>query len=76
MQRLRDIDDFPVGSRVFTPTGRPGVVIDHEGHASRFDAHERCVVRYLDGGGRDRDTVTLLPHLLMHAADGVQRELF
>jgi len=68
--RLRDVDDFPIGTRVFTPTGRPGVVIAHKGAHSRWDAHERCVVRHLDGGGRDRDTVTLQPHLLVLASDG------
>jgi len=64
VQHLRDVDDFPIGARVLTPTGRPGVVIAHKGAQSRLDAHERCVVRHLDGGGRDRDTVTLQPHLL------------
>jgi len=72
VQHLRDVDDFPIGSRVFTPTGRPGVVIAHKGAHSRLDAHERCVVRY-QGGGR-RDTVTLLPHLLV-LVDDVQSVL-
>jgi len=74
VQHLRDVDDFPIGSSVVTPTGRPGVVIAHKGAHSRFDAHERCVVRY-QGGGR-RDTVTLLPNLLIRVADGPQMESF
>jgi len=76
MQRLRDVDDFPVGTQVVTPMGRSGVVIAHKGAMSRFDAHERCVIRYQNGGGRDRETVELLPHLLIRTADGPQRELF
>ncbi len=74
--RLRDVDDFPVGTRVITPTGRPGVVVAHQGAQSDYDAHERCVVRYTDARGRDRNLVTLLPHLLILAADGPQMELF
>ena len=76
MDRLRDVDDFPVGSRVATPSGRVGVVIAHKGKESKFDAHERCMVRYVDGGGRDRATVELLPHLLKPASEGIQKELF
>lgn len=76
MDRLRDVEDFPVLTRVVTPTGRLGVVIAHKGMESKEDAHERCVVRYVDGGGEDRDTVELLPHLLKLASEGPQRELF
>jgi len=76
VQRLCDVDDFPVMTRVLTPMGRPGVVIAHKGAASRWDAHERCVIRYTDGGGRDRATVELLPHLLVRASEGRQKELF
>lgn len=65
MSRFLDVDDFPLGSRVITPMGRIGVVIAHKGAESKRDAHERCVVRYEDGGGRDRATVSLLPHLLV-----------
>ncbi|WP_050466353.1 hypothetical protein [Herbaspirillum chlorophenolicum] len=75
-ERLRDVDDFPVGARVITPTGRIGVVVAHKGMESKEDAHERCVVRYNGGGGEDRDTVELLPHLLKPASEGPQRELF
>lgn len=65
MDRLLDVDAFPVGMRVITPTGRLGVVVAHKGAESKGDAHERCVVRYDGGGGRDRATVSLLPHLLV-----------
>lgn len=65
MNRFLDVDDFPVGTLVITPTGRQGVVIAHKGAESKRDAHERCVVRYESGGGRDRATVSLLPHLLV-----------
>jgi len=76
MQRLRDVDEFPIGTRVLTPTGRSGVVIAHKGATSRQDNHERCLIRYTDGGGRDRGTVQLLPHLLVRVNEGPQKELF
>jgi len=72
---LRDVEDFPVGVRVITPTGRLGVVVAHKGAESREDVYERCVVRYQSGGGLDRDTVQLLPHLLKLVDDDSQKEL-
>ena len=75
-QRLRDVDDFPLGTRVVTPTGRPGVIEGYQGAESKDDMHERCVVRYTDAGGEDRNLVTLLPHLLRLASEGPQMELF
>ncbi len=57
-----DVDDFPVGTRVLTPTGRAGTVIKHRGHESKFDHFLRVTVR-LDGGTR-HNLVTLQPHLL------------
>lgn len=74
--RLRDVDEFPIGVWVKTPTGRLGVVVAHKGAESRDDRHERCTIRYHCGGGEDRDTVTLLPHLLKPASEGPQMELF
>jgi hypothetical protein len=62
MNRDRDLDDFPVGTRVRTPTGRVGTVIKHKGHESRKDRFERVTVQ-LDSGNR-HDLVTLQPHLL------------
>lgn len=74
--RLRDVDDFPIGTRVITPSDRPGVVVAHQGAESKDDMHERCVVRYTDAHGEDRNLVTLLPHLLRLAGEGPQMELF
>lgn len=74
MDRLLDVDAFPVGTRVVTPTGRLGVVVAHKGAESKGDAHERCMVRYLDRGGRDRATVALMPSLLKPASAGPQLE--
>jgi hypothetical protein len=59
---MLDMDDFPVGTRVATPTGKVGTVIKHRGAESKLDHFQRLTVR-LDGGGR-HDLVTLQPHLL------------
>lgn len=56
------MEDFPVGTRVMTPTGRVGTVIKHRGHESKLDHFQRLTVR-LDNGTR-HDLVTLQPHLL------------
>lgn len=61
MTRDRDIDEFPPGTRVRTPTGRIGVVEKTRGHESRRDHFPRLVVRI---GPRPRDTVILQPALL------------
>lgn len=62
MKRMLDMDDFPVGTRVMTPTGRLGTVIKHKGAESKLDHFQRLTVR-LDSGRR-HDLVTLQPHLL------------
>ncbi len=62
MNRMLDMEDFPVGTRVMTPTGRVGTVIKHRGAESKFDHFMRVTVR-LDGGKR-HNLVTLQPHLL------------
>lgn len=62
MNRDMDIDRFPVGTRVLTPTGRVGTVIKHKGAESKFDHFLRVTVQ-IDGGAR-HDLVTLQPHLL------------
>ncbi len=62
MKRDLDIDLFPVGSRVKTPTGRVGTVIKHRGAESKLDHFLRVTVQ-LDGGTR-HDLVTLQPQLL------------
>ncbi len=59
---MLDMEDFPVGTRVQTPTGRIGTVVKHRGAESKLDHFQRLTVR-LDGGGR-HDLVTLQPHLL------------
>lgn len=62
MKRMLDMDDFPVGTRVKTPTGRIGTVIKHRGAESKLDHFQRLTVQ-LDEGGRHA-LVTLQPHLL------------
>jgi hypothetical protein len=57
-----DIDDFPPGTRVRTPTGRAGTVIKKVGQCSKLDHFLRVTIR-LDGGGY-KNTVTLQPSLL------------
>lgn len=43
-----DIDDFPVGSLVRTPTGRVGVIIKHIWGDRDGGDFPRCSIRYLD----------------------------
>lgn len=64
MKRARDveIDQFPPGARVRTPSGRTGTVIKHKGAESKRDCFVRVTV--LLDSGRGRDLVTLQPHLL------------
>lgn len=59
---MLDMDDFPVGTRVMTPTGRLGTVIKHKGAESKLDHFQRLTVRFDDGGRHG--LVTLQPHLL------------
>ena len=70
MQRARDIeiDRFPIGSRVRTPSGRTGTVIKHRGSESRLDCFVRVTVQF--DGGRRHDLVTLQPHLLTECCTG------
>ena len=62
MKRMLDMEDFPVGTRVQTPSGRVGTVIKHRGAESKLDHFQRLTVR-MDDGGR-HGLVTLQPHLL------------
>jgi hypothetical protein len=62
MRRDVDVEDFPPGCRVMTPTGRAGTVIKHRGAESKLDHFLRVTVQ-LDGGTR-HNLVTLQPHLL------------
>jgi len=62
MKRMLDMEDFPMGTRVTTPSGRTGVVTKHRGSESKFDHFQRITV--LLDGKRKNDYVTLQPHLL------------
>lgn len=70
MKRDVDIEDFPVGTRVRTPSGRHGTVIKHRGAESKFDHFLRVTVR-LDGGTR-HNLVTLQPRLLAKCPPSAQ----
>lgn len=61
MKRMWDMEDFPVGTVVRTPTGRVGTVVKHRGAESKHDHFQRVVVFF---GPRQRDSVALQPHLL------------
>jgi hypothetical protein len=56
-----DMEDFPIGSIVKTPSGRIGTVVKHRGAQSRFDLFQRIIVEFEDPIG---DSVALQPHLL------------
>ena len=58
---VEDIEAFPIGSLVQTPTGRIGVVADWT-YGKRGD-FPRCLVRYLDSRDR-RECARLLPRYL------------
>lgn len=60
MNRMRDIEDFPIGCRVVTPTGRIGLVVKHH-TTSKFDCFARVVVQY---SRNPRDGVVLQPQYL------------
>lgn len=64
MSRTRDqeVERFPVGARVRTPSGRTGTVIKHKGAESKQDFFVRVTVQF--DGGHKRDRVTLQPQLL------------
>ena len=52
-----DMDEFPIGCRVITPSGRAGTVIRHKGYESKRDSFLRVIVRY---DGRDRRALVTL----------------
>ena len=56
-----DMEDFPIGAIVKTPSGRIGTVVKHRGAQSRFDLFQRIIVEFEDPIG---DSVALQPHLL------------
>lgn len=57
-----DLDQFPIGTLVRTPSGRVGKVIKHRGAESKHDHFLRLVVHF---GGGPRDSVVLQPRLLV-----------
>ena len=64
MKRMLDLEDFPIGSRVMTPSGRIGIVVKH--HAtSKIDLFQRISVQF---GKNPRDGVVLQPHFLVMLA--------
>lgn len=56
-----DMEDFPIGSIVKTPSGRIGTVIKHRGAQSRFDLFQRIIIEFDEPPG---DSVALQPYLL------------
>ena len=56
-----DMEDFPIGSIVKTPSGRVGRVVKHRGAQSRHDLFQRIIIEFEDPIG---DSVALQPHLL------------
>ncbi|MBC2768572.1 hypothetical protein [Pusillimonas minor] len=67
----RDVEDFPIGSVVVTPTGKTGVVVAHKGYESKFDPFMRVMIK-LDGGDR-QDVVQLQPKYLRMLNDDEPR---
>jgi hypothetical protein len=62
MRTLHEIEDFPIGATVLTPSGRRAIVKKALTGASKFDHFSRLVCQY-EGGG-PKDLVTLQPHQL------------
>ena len=56
-----DMEDFPIGSIVKTPSGRVGTVVKHRGAQSRHDLFQRIIIEFDEPFG---DSVALQPHLL------------
>lgn len=62
MRTMQELEDFPIGAAVLTPSGRRARVVKHLSGASKRDAFTRLICRY-EGGG-PKDLVTLQPHQL------------
>lgn len=73
MNRLLDVDDFPLGTVVRTPSGRIGTVVKHHTE-SKLDYFQRVSVQF---GKNPRDGVVLQPQFLtiVHKAP-LQFDLF
>ena len=61
-RRMVDVDYFPEGCQVITPTGRVGTVIKPRMLESKRDSFVRLEVRF---SADPRDSVALQPHLLV-----------
>ena len=61
-RRMVDVDYFPAGCLVITPTGRVGTVIKPRMLESKRDSFVRLEVRF---SADPRDSVALQPHLLV-----------
>jgi len=59
--RMLDMEDFPPGTLVRTPSGRIGIVIKHQGAESKLDHFQRVVLRF---NADPRDSVMLQPQML------------
>lgn len=57
-----ELEDFKVDDSVITPSGRLAIVKKLLSGASKKDAFDRIVCRYVGGGAKD--LVTLQPHQL------------
>jgi hypothetical protein len=64
-----DMEDFPIGSKVQTPSGRVGTVVKHRGAQSRHDLFQRIIVEFDEPIG---DSVVLQPHLLRLIKESTQ----
>ena len=61
-RRRVEVDYFPEGCQVITPTGRVGTVIKSRMLESKRDSFVRLEVRF---SADPRDSVALQPHLLV-----------
>ncbi len=61
MNRLLDMEDFPLGTVVRTPSGRVGKVVKHHTE-SKLDHFQRVSVQF---GKNPRDGVVLQPQFLI-----------
>ena len=61
-QPMCELEDFKVDDSVITPSGRLAIVKKLLSGASKKDAFDRIVCRYVGGGAKD--LVTLQPHQL------------
>lgn len=63
-----EMEDFPIGAKVKTPSGRVGTVVKHRGAQSRHDLFQRIIIEFDEPIG---DSVALQPHLLQLIASPI-----